>query len=666
MKIRLLWIVFGIGIGIAATFYLTRTRDAVIAQQSERPGNSIDPPIEMPHDLSGLSIKNPRIRIVHTTDPDLEGGSMYLQQVDPFLCYQWGRSLSQRNFRERDGVYGDSGKIDGILLPDGVTKMMDRSHSNSCGSCHNTPYRDGGAGMTIAKNGATGRNTPHMFGTGLMEMIGLQMRQQALAIADANGDGWISKEEMKGKRCIIRNITDDVSGDAVDIDYGSFDDENGDGYPDLNSVFWPIFVDKNGQRIAWARNLNSPEVAGYHFEVQVYGFGTPYAPFRPAISTTVRSFTTTPFDIHSGLQPHDPTTYTSPKRDGLALVSNAGAQQFISAAGKDRGSVRAPTKTGLPGISLDDPDRDGYCEEISEGDIDAVEWYLMNHPSPARGKQTADVIAGEKLFKKVGCASCHTPDWRLNAYDPKETQPHKQFAGDRRFFDLAVEWNDKTERLEGKVVWLADVVKSGKHARYVPRKKGYTVRGIYSDFKYHDVGEAFYQMQFDGTVVRKWRTTPLWGVGHTAPYGHDGGSLDLDQVTRRHGGEAQGSKEAYVALSDTERKQLLCFMSSLMLYTTDQLPTDMDGDGKIEDHFMVQDMDTGLERFNVEWLFKNPAKIEGPIRNVRGERIVSNALTNLRQAYGLDLEMLRDTDGDGFPDVIDQEPTIRGFRDGAK
>ena len=101
MKTRLLWIAVGVGIGLVSALYLSRSRD-VVAQQSERPGNSIDPPIEMPHDLSGLSIKNPRVRVVHTTDPDLEGGSMYLQQVDPFLAYQWGRSLTQRNFRDRD------------------------------------------------------------------------------------------------------------------------------------------------------------------------------------------------------------------------------------------------------------------------------------------------------------------------------------------------------------------------------------------------------------------------------------------------------------------------------------------------------------------------------------------------------------------------------------
>src|SRR5438552_4643204 len=224
----------GFVLGVAATLTLGHVL-GVRGQLSERPGNSLDNPIDTPKDLSGLSIKNPRVRVVHTTDPWLEGGSMYLQQVDPWLGYQWGRSLTQRNFRERDGVYGDSGKIDGILLPDGATKMMDRGHTNSCAACHNVPYRDAGAGMTIAKNGGSGRNTPHMFGGGLMEMIGLQMRLQALAIADTNRDGWISFEEAKGKRLILANLPPGTPG-RVEIDYGSFEDR-GDGFPDLNPIF---------------------------------------------------------------------------------------------------------------------------------------------------------------------------------------------------------------------------------------------------------------------------------------------------------------------------------------------------------------------------------------------------------------------------------------------
>ncbi len=661
---NILWIIGGFVLGILATVCVMQQWMAH-AQQTERPGNSLDNPIDVPRDLSGLSIKTPRIRVVHTTDPWQEGGSMYLQEVDPWLGYKWGKDLTQRNFRERDGVYGDHGKIEGLLLSDGATKMMDRSHTNSCGSCHNTPYRDGGAGMTMAKNGGTGRNTPHMYGTGIMEMIGHQIRLQAYAIADTNRDGWISKEEAKGKRLIVYNFPEGHP-DRVAIDLGSFDDEKGTGFPNLNPIIFPVFVDKNGQRIAWAKGYKTPDVAGFQIEVQVYGFGTPYLPYRPAISTTIRGFTLTPFDIHSGLQAHDPTTYTSHKRDAHALVSNAGSQQFISSAGKDRGGVRAPTKSGLPGISLDDPDRDGYCEEISEGDLDVAEWYLLNHPSPARGKITPEVTAGEKLFEKIGCVKCHTPDWHLLAANQTDKDYTKRFDGDRRFFELAVAWNDKTDRLEGKINYLTNKVKDKKGERSVPKRGAYTVRGIYSDFKYHDVGEDFYQVQYDGSIVRMWRTTPLWGVGHTAPYGHDGASLDLDAVIRRHGGEALDSRVAYTKLNSLERSQVICFLNNLVLYQTDQLPTDLHARGKIDDNYKVQGMNTGVERFNVEWLFKTPVKIEGPIRNFKGDKIVSFAGTNIRQAYGLDLEFLKDTDGDGFPDVIDPEPLIRGYKDGIR
>jgi hypothetical protein len=661
MNKRLTLLISGFALGVGATLYVSHAV-LVRAQLSERPGNSLDNPVDSPRDLSGLSIKNPRVRVVHTTDPSKAGGSMYLQQMDPWLGYQWGRSLTQRNFRERDGVYGDAGKIDGILLADGVTKMMDRSHVNSCGACHNVPYRDAGAGMTMAKNGGSGRNTPHLFGGGLIEMIGLQMRLQALAQADANRDGWISFAEAKGKRCIISNLPIGVDGQRVDIDFGSFEDLDGDGYPDLNPVFFPVFVDKDGKRIAFARSLKFPGVAGYTLEVQVFGFAHLYLPFRPPVSTTLRAFTATPFDIHSGLQACDPTTLTSPKENGLALVSNAGAQQFVTAAGKDRGGVRAKTKSGLPGISLDDPDRDGYCEEISEGDLDVCEWYLLNHPAPARGRITPDVKAGEKLFHQVGCASCHVPDWHLFAHNARASDYTQRFDGDRRFFELQVAYNEKNERMEGKLHYLAD--KKGK--LLLPRRGAYTVRGVYSDFKYHDVGKDFYQMQYDGSIIKMWRTTPLWGLGTTAPYGHDGASLDIDSVIRRHGGEALSSRRSYGALTEDQRRQLVCFLQSLVLYQTDQLPCDINGDGKISKHFKVQGKDTGLERFNPEWLFRIPGKIEGPIRNVRGEPIVSFALTNVRQAYGLDLEYLRDTDGDGFPDVIDPDPKRPGFKDGIR
>src|SRR5207302_11265682 len=61
-------------IGLAASFCMGFLASAsllhvvVRAQQSERPGHSHDNPIDVPRDLSGLSIKNPRIRVVHRSE----------------------------------------------------------------------------------------------------------------------------------------------------------------------------------------------------------------------------------------------------------------------------------------------------------------------------------------------------------------------------------------------------------------------------------------------------------------------------------------------------------------------------------------------------------------------------------------------------------------------
>ena len=37
-----------------------------------------------------------------------------------------------------------------------------------------------------------------------------------------------------------------------------------------------------------------------------------------------------------------------------------------------------------------------------------------------------------------------------------------------------------------------------------------------------DVGLAFYERNYDGSMQTQFVTRPLWGIGTTAPYGHDG------------------------------------------------------------------------------------------------------------------------------------------------
>lgn len=587
----------------------------------ERPGNSSDDPIQKPKDLSGRSIKCPRVRAVHSTNPADAGATAYLTQVDPFLGYQRGRELFMREFSLSDGVFGEPGKPAGRILEDQTTKIMTRDHVASCMLCHNVPFRDGGAGATIFKNGGTGRNTTHVFGAGLVEMLGWQIRQKMLEVGDKNRNGFIDKGESENIHALVSTGT--VDGDKVD--FGVFSDSDGDGKPNLNSVCYVWYVDKDGKRISWARSLNDTGVAGYNFEVQVFGWGHGKTTLagRVPITSTIRAFTATAFDNHSGLQACDETLNAEPKENGLALVSLLGAQQFFTGRTRDRGVVKDQY-----GISREDPDRDGVMEELTEGDMDLIEFYQLNHPSPAEICVTPMQKRGKQVFNEVGCASCHVQDWNVEA--------------DRRSFDLVLDC-DNDGKLHGRIVSLTS---GGK-----PKREPYFAKGIYSDFLHHDLGPNFHQMQFDGSMIKAFRTAPLWGVGSTAPYGHDGASLDLDTVIRKHEGEAQAQSNAYSKLPDQDRVALLEFLRGLVLYSVDDLPCDVDGDGKISEHFIVAGQDTGVERFNPEWLFRIPARIEGEVANPHGVKVKSFALTNAEQAHGGNLPFLKSTIRPGFPDV---------------
>ena len=88
-----------------------------------------------------------------------------------------------------------------------------------------------------------------------------------------------------------------------------------------------------------------------------------------------------------------------------------------------------------------------------------------------------------------------------------------------------------------------------------PTGSSFVVRNIFTDFKRHDLGPNFHERNYDGTIRRQLLTTPLWGVANTAPYGHDGRSMNLQDVILRHGGEAQTARDRFANASSTDQRQ---------------------------------------------------------------------------------------------------------------
>ena len=259
-----------------------------------------------------------------------------------------------------------------------------------------------------------------------------------------------------------------------------------------------------------------------------------------------------------------------------------------------------------------------------------AEWYLLNHPRPARGQITTDVLAGEKLFHKVGCATCHVPDWHLPPHNPDAQGLHRSAST-----ATAASSTCRSLQRQEPIAWKASSSTWPRSSRQASRCRGAApTRSAASTAISSITTSARISTRCSSTAASSasGKTPPLWGVGQTAPYGHDGASLDLDAVIRRHGGEALDSTQGLHAVlscrTAASRSSASCKAWCSTRPTSCRATST--ATARSTEHFMVQGMDTGIERFNPEWLFRVPGKIEGPIRNVRGEPIVSHALTNVR------------------------------------
>ena len=101
--------------------------------------------------------------------------------------------------------------------------------------------------------------------------------------------------------------------------------------------------------------------------------------------------------------------------------------------------------------------------------------------------------------------------------------------------------------------------------------KGEWLIPLYSDLKRHLVVDETVnglgnELQAQRFVERDvFLTTRLWGVGSTAPYGHNGSFRMLDEIIAAHGGDARFARDAYMALDPEKRDDVIAFLRSLVI-----------------------------------------------------------------------------------------------------
>lgn len=384
--------------------------------------------------------------------------------------------------------------------------------ADSCAACHGRPRGSAGAGGDVATR-PDSRDALHLFGLGLKEMLGDEITADLRAIRTQA----LSEAQSSGSQVTKQLV-------SKGINYG-----------------WIIANPDS--------TIDPSLVKGVDKDLRVRPF------FHHGGTISIREFVVGAFNAEMGLEAFDPDLAQAAA--GARVVTPSG--MVLDGSTDD---IEAPPSTS----ETDDPDGDGVVNEIPVSLIDHFEFYLLNYFKAATYEQTNNTRLGRKLFEQVGCSQCHIPDLQLNR--------------DRRVADVETVYdpvNGIFNNLFATAIPLFTTSDdgSGFPQLRLPRLEPFLVRNIFTDFKRHDLGPNFHERNYNGTVTTLFLTTPLWGVGSTGPYGHDGRSINLVEVILRHGGEAQSARDAFAQLSSPNRTALLDFLNSLVLFPPDDTASNL-------------------------------------------------------------------------------------------
>jgi hypothetical protein len=215
------------------------------------------------------------------------------------------------------------------------------------------------------------------------------------------------------------------------------------------------------------------------------------------------------------------------------------------------------------------PDEEGDVGTVEQRTalVDFLEFYLFSYFKPGTGEVTSEARRGLTTMQDIGCTACHVQNLQISR-DRRVADVETVFDPQRGNFNRL--YATATLRLANpSSIGQAQVAK-------VPAMQPFLVANIFTDFKRHDLGPAFHERNYDGSVRTQFLTTPLWGVGTSAPYGHDGRSISLTEVILRHGGEAQAARNAFASLSAPQRNAVLKFLESLIVFPPDDTASNLD------------------------------------------------------------------------------------------
>jgi hypothetical protein len=440
------------------------------------------------------------------------GSAVYLIKRDPARSIRRGRQLFQRKFSAEQG-FGPR-----VSLGSGGDIMANPALGagmvDSCAGCHGRPRGSAGFGGDVVTR-PDSRDAPHLFGLGLQEMLADEITRELRAQRDGALAG-----ARRARRPVQRRLV------SKGIDFGS------------------LGVSPDG-------SIDSSRLRGVDPDLRVRPF------FHHGGTISIREFAIGAFKDEMGLEASDPVLCAA--SDPAAPAAQTSPAGFVFDPAQDR-FQRPP----LCDASADG-DGDGVRNEIDPALVDHMEFYLLNYFKPGTGRQTRRTREGLALMRSVRCTECHVQNLVIER--------------DRRVADVAT-LHDPARGTFNRLFATASTRFAAyddgeRQPQILPEGEPFVVENIFTDFRRHDLGPAFHERNFDGTRRTAFLTEALWGVGSSAPYGHDGRSMNLEEVILRHGGEAQRSRDAFARLSDDDQRKIFEFLQTLVLFPPDDTASNL-------------------------------------------------------------------------------------------
>jgi hypothetical protein len=324
-----------------------------------------------------------------------------------------------------------------------------------------------------------------------------------------------------------------------------------------------LSVDENGV-------VDTSNVQGVNTDLRVRPF------FAEGTTVSMREFAVGAFNAEMGIQITDP------------VIDTAAAGGFSVTPGGMvlDGSVDVFESSPLAETTDPDatePNAPGLGPDAGETLIDFMEFYLLNYFKAGHYQVTNNATSGRALFNSVGCNTCHRANFTIDSdrrvADVETVHRSALPAGSQPpqgvFNNLFATASGRFQAVPGSEDELGFPI-------IEPQGQPFLVEDIFTDFKRHDLGTQLHERNFDGTFQRVFITEPLWGVGSSAPYGHDGRAINLQEIILRHGGEAATARAAYVALSPGQQNLVKEFLNTLILFPPDDTASNLNIAGDID------------------------------------------------------------------------------------